>query len=142
MLRNGVKIDFTSCEMKWYNGDDKMIVSFSCQKHGQLDELMVRDRLVQGAKVTTTPTLTMVYDGKVVVPVMSLVGFTTKLQAREALGTRTPTSESMKVLGASGMLTRGAVRRWLNELGRSKGPFSNEKILTSAASKERTSNYR
>ncbi|OWY90670.1 hypothetical protein PHMEG_00041099, partial [Phytophthora megakarya] len=30
MLENGVKIDFTSCEMKWYSEDDKKIVPFSC----------------------------------------------------------------------------------------------------------------
>ncbi|KAG6583176.1 RNA-dependent DNA polymerase [Phytophthora cinnamomi] len=161
MLPNGVKIDFTSCEMKWYDGDDKKIVPFSCQKHGRLDEHTVRVRLVKGAKVTTStcrrvelavvapegttglfmpaqraephlmlaPTLTTVHDSKVVVPVMSLVVSTTKLPVREALGTLTPTSEDMEVLKVGGMLTRSAVRRWLNGPGRSEKLPSNEQDL-------------
>ncbi|EGZ24138.1 hypothetical protein PHYSODRAFT_485988 [Phytophthora sojae] len=34
MLGNGVKIDFTACEMKWYSGDIKKIVPFSCTREG------------------------------------------------------------------------------------------------------------
>ncbi|OWY99727.1 hypothetical protein PHMEG_00029230, partial [Phytophthora megakarya] len=35
MLQNGVKIDFTACEMKWYDGDHKKILPFSCTQGGQ-----------------------------------------------------------------------------------------------------------
>ncbi|KAG4048639.1 hypothetical protein PC123_g16050 [Phytophthora cactorum] len=38
MMRNGVKIDFTACGMKWYDGDDKKIVPFSCTTNRQLDD--------------------------------------------------------------------------------------------------------
>ncbi|KAG3173165.1 hypothetical protein PI126_g955 [Phytophthora idaei] len=55
MMRNGVKIDFTSCEMKWYDGDDKKIVPFSCTTNWQLiDDRTVRMRLVRTAKVVTS----------------------------------------------------------------------------------------
>ncbi|KAE8984780.1 hypothetical protein PR001_g23077, partial [Phytophthora rubi] len=35
MLSHGVKIDFVSCEMKWYDGDVKKVVPFSCTRTGQ-----------------------------------------------------------------------------------------------------------
>ncbi|KAG3191256.1 hypothetical protein PC128_g10998 [Phytophthora cactorum] len=55
MMRNGVKIDFTACGMKWYDGDDKKIVPFSCTTNRQLDDDgTVQVRLVKAAKVVTS----------------------------------------------------------------------------------------
>ncbi|KAG2977128.1 hypothetical protein PC118_g13069 [Phytophthora cactorum] len=55
VMRNGVKIDFTSCEMKWYDGDDKKIVPFRCTTNWQLiDDRTVRMRLVKAVKVVTS----------------------------------------------------------------------------------------
>lgn len=51
MLRNGVKIDFTACEMKRYCNDEKRIMPFSYD--GQQDGDAVRVRIVKAAKVTT-----------------------------------------------------------------------------------------
>ncbi|OWZ01509.1 hypothetical protein PHMEG_00027082 [Phytophthora megakarya] len=44
MLDDGVKIDFTSCEMKWYSGDDKKIVPFSCAAGYQQPARVARGR--------------------------------------------------------------------------------------------------
>ncbi|GMF62798.1 unnamed protein product [Phytophthora fragariaefolia] len=53
MMQNGVKIDFISCEMKWYVDGDKRVVPFSCTKRGKNAGRAVRDRLVQKQQVTT-----------------------------------------------------------------------------------------
>ncbi|KAG3158296.1 hypothetical protein PI126_g7925 [Phytophthora idaei] len=55
MMRNGVEIDFTACGMKWYDGDNKKIVLFSCTTNRQLDDDgTVQVRLVKAAKVVTS----------------------------------------------------------------------------------------
>lgn len=67
--------------------------------------------------------------GKVVVPVMNLVGSTTKLLTREALGTWTTASDEMHVLEVTGELDRARVRRWLAGLYPNENPLSNEADL-------------
>ncbi|OWZ22374.1 hypothetical protein PHMEG_0002932 [Phytophthora megakarya] len=54
-LQNGVKIDFTSCEMKWYDGDHKKLLPFRCTQGGQKESGgAVRVRMVRTAKITTS----------------------------------------------------------------------------------------
>ncbi|KAE9078508.1 hypothetical protein PF006_g27705, partial [Phytophthora fragariae] len=130
MLQNGVKIDSTSCEMKWYDGGDKKVVPFSCMTTDEEAERTVQVHLVRKQRVQAqtcrqmelavaapegtvglfmpasgaephlmlAPTLTTVHDGKVVVPIMNLVGRTSKLPSREKLGTWTPTNEDMPIM--------------------------------------------
>ncbi|ETP44113.1 hypothetical protein F442_09251 [Phytophthora nicotianae P10297] len=49
MLQNGVKIDFTACEMKWFCCDEKRIVPFSCSSDGH-DENAMKVRMVRATK--------------------------------------------------------------------------------------------
>ncbi|ETN08497.1 hypothetical protein PPTG_23026 [Phytophthora nicotianae INRA-310] len=49
MLQNGVKIDFTACEMKWFCCDEKRIVPFSCSSDGH-DETATKVRMVRATK--------------------------------------------------------------------------------------------
>ncbi|KAE9296025.1 hypothetical protein PR003_g23855 [Phytophthora rubi] len=53
MLQNGVKIDSTSCEMKWYDGGDKKVVPFSCMTTDEEAERTVQVRLVRKQRVQT-----------------------------------------------------------------------------------------
>ncbi|KAE8973026.1 hypothetical protein PF011_g25410 [Phytophthora fragariae] len=149
MLTNGVKIDFTACEMKWWDDGNKKIVPFSCSSKESESTRTVQVRMVRTAKVTTNtyqrvelavaahegttglsvpaqrvephlmlaPTLTTVRNGKVMVPVMNLVGSKATLPAREALGTWAPTTDDLEVIELAGDLTRDGVMCWLRELG-------------------------
>ncbi|GMF45502.1 unnamed protein product [Phytophthora fragariaefolia] len=158
MLTNGVKIDFTACEMKWWDDDNKKAVSFNCSSKESGDERTVQVRMVRTAKVMANiyqrvelavaaregttglfvsaqrmephlmlaSTQTTVKDGKVVIPVMNLVGNKAKLPVREALGTWAPTTEDMEVMELAGDLTRGGVLRWLQEVGGEVKPLGNE----------------
>ncbi|KAE8968787.1 hypothetical protein PR001_g27690 [Phytophthora rubi] len=159
MLQNGVKIDFTSCEMKWYDGGDKKVVPFSCTTTDEEAERTVQVRLVRKQRVQTqtcrqvelavaapegtvglfmpasgaephlmlAPTLTTVHDGKVVVPIMNLVGRTSKLPSREKLGTWTPTSEDMTIMEVTGEFDQARVKQWLEtQLHDENAPLSNE----------------
>ncbi|KAE8975284.1 hypothetical protein PF011_g24542 [Phytophthora fragariae] len=162
MLQNGVKIDFTSCEMKWYDGGDKKVVPFSCTTTDEEAERTVQVRLVRKQRVQTqtcrqvelavaapegtvglfmpasgaephlmlAPTLTTVHDGKVVVPIMNLVGRTSKLPSREKLGTWTPTSEDMTIMEVTGEFDQARVKQWLEtQLHDENAPLSNESEL-------------
>ncbi|OWY93918.1 hypothetical protein PHMEG_00036507, partial [Phytophthora megakarya] len=51
MLHNGMKIDFTSCAMKWLNGESKKIVPFSCAMNDNQQERAARVRLVTAQRV-------------------------------------------------------------------------------------------
>jgi hypothetical protein len=53
MLAKGVKIDFTSCEMKWYEDAVKKIVPFDCSSDAARRGQAIHVRLVRAAKVTT-----------------------------------------------------------------------------------------
>ncbi|POM77926.1 LOW QUALITY PROTEIN: Hypothetical protein PHPALM_4615 [Phytophthora palmivora] len=146
MLSNGVKIDFTSCEMKWYTDDTKKIVPFSCaianseakEPHervelavaapeGTVDLFMPAQRVEP--HLMLAPTLTTVRNGKVVVPVMNLVGSKAKLPAREILGTWSPTAEDMQILDMTGELSSDKVAHWVNEMIGTKEPLRNEHEL-------------
>ncbi|KAE8901749.1 hypothetical protein PF010_g26062 [Phytophthora fragariae] len=162
MLTNGVKIDFTACEMKWWDDGNKKIVPFSCSSKESESTRTVQVRMVRTAKVTTNtyqrvelavaahegttglsvpaqrvephlmlaPTLTTVRNGKVMVPVMNLVGSKATLPAREALGTWAPTTDDLEVIELAGDLTRDGVMCWLRELGGGgENPLSNENDL-------------
>ncbi|KAE9106716.1 hypothetical protein PF006_g21296 [Phytophthora fragariae] len=162
MLQNGVKIDFTSCEMKWYDGGDKKVVPFSCTTTDEEAERTVQVRLVRKQRVQTqtcrqvelavaapegtvglfmpasgaephlmlAPTLTTVHDGKVVVPIMNLVGRTSKLPSREKLGTWTPTNEDMTIMEVTGEFDQARVKQWLEtQLHDENAPLSNESEL-------------
>ncbi|KAE9216132.1 hypothetical protein PF005_g9177 [Phytophthora fragariae] len=157
MLSHGVKIDFVSCEMKWYDEDVKKVVPFACTRTGQPDDQPAKVRLVRRARIQTqtcrnvavavaapegavgvfmprprtkanlllAPTLTTVREGKIVVPVLNLIGATTKLPSREVLGTWAPTSDDMTVK-LDGELTNAKVKRWLDEKFGEAKPLSNE----------------
>ncbi|GMF47516.1 unnamed protein product [Phytophthora fragariaefolia] len=75
------------------------------------------------------PTLVTVHGGKATVPILNLVGRTTKLPSREALGTWTPLSDEMEILELGGELDRDRVSTWLEEIGSSTSPLSNEEEL-------------
>ncbi|KAE8970320.1 hypothetical protein PF011_g26464 [Phytophthora fragariae] len=158
MLSHGVKIDFVSCKMKWYDGDVKKVVPFSCTRTGQPNDQPVKVRLVRRARMQTqtcrnvavavaapegavgvfmlrprtkanlllAPTQTTVRGGKIVVPVLNLIGATTKLPSREVLGTWAPTSDDMTVMELDGELTNAKVKRWLDEKFGEAKPLSNE----------------
>ncbi|GMF58809.1 unnamed protein product [Phytophthora fragariaefolia] len=111
MLQQGVKIDFVSCEMKWYADDVRKVVTFWCAK----DERRARPakvRLDRRARV-----------------LMNLYGRTVELPAKEKLGTWTPTGDEMTVLAEEGDLDRDRVRQWLADIQRDAGPLSNEEEL-------------
>ncbi|KAE8953097.1 hypothetical protein PF011_g32508 [Phytophthora fragariae] len=73
------------------------------------------------------PTLTTVHDGKVVVPIMNLVGRTSKLPSREKLGTWTPTNEDMTIVEVTGEFDQARVKQWLEtQLHDENAPLSNE----------------
>ncbi|GMF56877.1 unnamed protein product [Phytophthora fragariaefolia] len=52
ILTNGVMIDFTACEMKWWDDDNKKVVPFSCSIEEPGGKKAVRVRMVRTAKVT------------------------------------------------------------------------------------------
>ncbi|POM62398.1 hypothetical protein PHPALM_28452 [Phytophthora palmivora] len=110
MLRKGLKIDFTSCEMKRNAGDEKKFVP----------ALGVEPHLL------LAPTLTTVRDGKVTVKMMDLVGWMSKLPKKETLETWTPTSDDMQVLAVTTELDRDRVRYWLGGLSTKTTPLINE----------------
>ncbi|KAE9023028.1 hypothetical protein PR001_g13013 [Phytophthora rubi] len=142
MLAKGVKIDYTACEMKWYEAETKKVVPFQCTKNGGTNDKLAKVRLVRRAKVQTqtcrnvelavaapegtvgiftparrvephlllAPTLTTVRGGKVVVPILNLVGRMSKLPSREVLGTWAPTAQDMTVLEMTGEFGRDKVR--------------------------------
>ncbi|KAG6614971.1 RNA-dependent DNA polymerase [Phytophthora cinnamomi] len=110
MLRKGVKIDFISCEMKWYEDDTKKIVPFQCSSGSRQPGvaaaegtvgLFVPARRVE-PHLFLAPTLSTVRGGKVVVPVMNIEGKSVRLPRREALGTWMPTANDVEVLEMTG----------------------------------------
>lgn len=163
MYSRGVKIDFTASEMKWYRGDEKVVVPFTgigTLAPQQLPAAKVR--IMKSTKVVTRtlhnvkmavnavdgtegifipkprpeahlllgPTVTKVEQGQVIVPVMSLLGKTTKLPARTALGTWTPMEDDAELHEIRGDLDRDTVKKWLREvLQPREEPLSNEADL-------------
>ncbi|POM66322.1 LOW QUALITY PROTEIN: Enzymatic Polyprotein [Phytophthora palmivora] len=155
------KDDFTSCEMKWYAGDEKKVVPFSCRIDDCLEARTARVQLFKKVKIRTgtcrnvelavvasegteglfvptlgveahlllAPTLTTVRDGKGTVPVMNLVGRTSKLPKKETLGTWTPTNDDMQVLAVTGELDRDGVQQWLAGVSTKTAPLTNEADL-------------
>ncbi|KAG6619339.1 Gag-pol fusion protein [Phytophthora cinnamomi] len=75
------------------------------------------------------PTLVTVRDGKAVVPVLNLVGRTSKLPSKEKLGTWVPTDREMDILELDGELDRERVSAWLESLRTTTAPLSNEDEL-------------
>lgn len=53
MMRHGVKIDFLTGEMKWYERGGKKIVPFTCTAASGADKTVAKVRLVKRAKVRT-----------------------------------------------------------------------------------------
>ncbi|OWZ18122.1 hypothetical protein PHMEG_0007837 [Phytophthora megakarya] len=51
MLHNGVTIDFTSCEMKWFDDENKKVVPFRCVVSSDQQERAARVRLVMTQQV-------------------------------------------------------------------------------------------
>ncbi|KAE8907467.1 hypothetical protein PF003_g8424 [Phytophthora fragariae] len=51
MMKKGVKIDFVSCEMKWYEDDTKKIVPFQCSGSNERPGRAVKVRLARAARV-------------------------------------------------------------------------------------------
>ncbi|KAE8976626.1 hypothetical protein PR001_g25365, partial [Phytophthora rubi] len=160
-LARGVKIDFTACEVKWYEVETKKVVPFQCTKNGGMNDKLAKVRLVRRAKVQTqtcrnvelavaapegtvgiftparrvephlllAPTLTTVRGGKVVVPILNLVGRMSKLPSREVLGTWAPTAQDLTVLEMTGEFGRDKVRQWLDGWCTNAEPLSNEAEL-------------
>ncbi|KAJ0392607.1 hypothetical protein P43SY_003150 [Pythium insidiosum] len=65
-------------------------------------------------------TVTVVRQGHVTVPVLSVLGKTTKLPARKQLGAWVPLGKDLEVLEERGGLTRDKVQRWIARLQESK----------------------
>jgi len=61
------------------------------------------------------PTVTTVRGGEITVPILSLMGRTTKLPSKEALGTWVPDDGEMEVLEVTGELDRERVKQWLDQ---------------------------
>ncbi|GMF26487.1 unnamed protein product [Phytophthora fragariaefolia] len=123
MMQNGVKIDFTSSEMKWCQEDRAVFVHEERRECG-----------TSGARPVSTeaaaPTLTRVSGGKIVVPVMNFVGRTAQLPAQEKIGTWSPTSEDMIVMEVTSEFDKERVQRWLQEVKHGGDtPLSNENEL-------------
>ncbi|OWZ02185.1 hypothetical protein PHMEG_00026297 [Phytophthora megakarya] len=125
MVQKGVKIDFVSCKMKWYEGDARKVVPFWCtgdETHGR----SAKARMAHGeSHILLGPTLTTVREGRVAVPVMNLYGRSIKLPPKK-LGTWTPTSEDIKVLAMDGELDRSRVNQWLEVVSSHLNPLNNE----------------
>ncbi|ETL39625.1 hypothetical protein L916_09057, partial [Phytophthora nicotianae] len=121
MLQNGVKIDFTACEMKWFCGDEKKIVAFSCSSDEQHGENAMKVRMVRAAKVTANTCR------RVELAVAAPEGTTGLfMPARRSKTTSTratwaPTRNDMEVLEVAGALGRDSVKTWLQGLGINKG---------------------
>ncbi|KAI9987537.1 hypothetical protein PInf_023578 [Phytophthora infestans] len=119
MMCNGMKIDFTSCEVEYcvmdkYDDDARTVRIRMVRIANAMTSTCRRLELVVAAPEGTTglimlahrvethlllaPTLTTVHDGKVSISVMNIVGRTTKLPVKEALGAGSPTSSAMEVL--------------------------------------------
>lgn len=162
MYDHGVKIDFVSGEMKWYDDNDKLVVPFTgLGTSAQRNERVAKVRLLRRAKVQTqtvrnvevavpaedgtvglfvpkprkerhllvAPTVVTVRGGKATVPILNLVGRTTKLPSREALGTWTPLNEELEILELEGELDRERVSQWVDSLSTHKKPLVNEDEL-------------
>lgn len=71
-------------------------------------------------------TVAVVRAGKIVVPVLNVLGHKMKPPAREALGQWIPVDETMELLDISGELNKDCVAQWLNELGDTQTPLVNE----------------
>ncbi|GMF32601.1 unnamed protein product [Phytophthora fragariaefolia] len=133
MLTNGVNIDFTACEMKWWDDDNKTSYHSAAaaksqearkqyEWHGAYSESHGKHLPVCGAG-----------GGGArwrhgVVRVSAARGTTLDVgtNADDALGTWAPTTDDMDVKELAGGLTRDGVMRWLQELGGEKKPLSNE----------------
>ncbi|ETP43812.1 hypothetical protein F442_09526, partial [Phytophthora nicotianae P10297] len=76
------------------------------------------------------PTVTKVTSGRVKVPILNLMGKTTKLPSREALGTWTPLRDEMEILELKGELEPERVNKWLDEISLRRETLSNEETLT------------
>ncbi|OWZ21394.1 LOW QUALITY PROTEIN: hypothetical protein PHMEG_0004071 [Phytophthora megakarya] len=59
------------------------------------------------------PTLWTIHGGRIKVPVVNLVGWTTKVPPIKKLGTWSPTSDRKTVMGISGELDRECVTFWM-----------------------------
>lgn len=162
MYYNGVKIDFVSSEMKWYDDGVKSVLPFvGVGTSEQRGARAAKVRLVRKAKVCTqtvhhvevtvpaadgtvgvfvprgrkephlivAPTVVTVKDGKAVVPIMNLVGRTSKLPSKETLGTWIPARGELEILELNGELDRERVRVWLQELCTTTKPLSKEEEL-------------
>jgi hypothetical protein len=171
MYAQGVKIDFTASEMKWYAEDVKMVVPFTGIGAVPLQGTQAtKVRLVRKAKVKTqtvhnvklavpaadgtkgvfmprvrqadtartrrqqhlllAPTVATVVRGEITVPILSLMGRTTKLPGKEALGTWVPDDGDMEILEVTGELDGERVEQWLDqELKGTQRPLSNETDL-------------
>ncbi|KAJ0393889.1 hypothetical protein P43SY_007544 [Pythium insidiosum] len=78
----------------------------------------------------TPRVVTVVRDGQVTVPVLSVLGRATKLPARRQLGKWIPLGAEMEVLEEQGALGRAQVERWVKTLdGGNSAPLPNEDEL-------------
>ncbi|ETP44127.1 hypothetical protein F442_09248 [Phytophthora nicotianae P10297] len=134
MLQNGVKIDFTACEMKWFCGDEKKIVAFSCSSDEQHGENAMKVRMVRAAKVTANTcrrvelavaapegTTGLFMSARRVEPHLLLAPTLTTSKTTSTRATWAPTRNDMEVLEVAGALGRDSVKTWLQGLGINKG---------------------
>jgi len=73
------------------------------------------------------PTIATVREGGITVPILSLMGRTTKLPSKEALGTWVPNDGEMEIMEVTGELNRERVQQWFDlEMRVVEEPLSNE----------------
>jgi hypothetical protein len=76
------------------------------------------------------PTIATVRKGGITVPILSLMGRTTKLPRKEALGTWVPNDGEMEIMEVTSELNRERVQQWLDkEMRVVEEPLSNEADL-------------
>ncbi|KAJ0394225.1 hypothetical protein ATCC90586_010373 [Pythium insidiosum] len=158
LVKKRAKIDFETNEASYFEGENEVILPFTVGAavgpaairlvHGQKIAtqthvtLRVPVAAPEGTAGVFEPApqqrewlmvpraVTVVRQGHVTVPVLSVQGKTTKLPAREKVGSWVPLSKDVELLEECGDLSRDKVERWITRLHAGKRPpLPNEKDL-------------
>ncbi|KAJ0391766.1 hypothetical protein P43SY_010693 [Pythium insidiosum] len=158
LVEKKARIDFETNEARYAEDEVEIILPFSVSTAvGPAAVRLVRGRTVQTETFVTLRvpvsapegtvgifeptaqrqgwlmaprTVTLVQQGHVTVPVLSVLGKTTKLPARRQLGVWVPLNKNMEVLEERGDLTRGRVKQWIARLREGTSmPLPNESDL-------------
>ncbi|POM73982.1 LOW QUALITY PROTEIN: Retrovirus-related Pol Polyprotein [Phytophthora palmivora] len=152
----GAKIDFVTSELKYYDGETRIIVPFelghtgnanpnrskiSTQTRRTLDlpvaapegteGLFIPKLLGKTPELLLTPTMTTVRNGVIRVSIPNIMGSRRRLPKHTAVGTWSPSEQDMDILWNSEELKPSRVTAWLSELSHHKSvdPIEGENEL-------------